>query len=79
MRALFFNGNSYIELNSVRANMVAMPPNYLWSSFHASTLGKIDDLISHHDCYIRMGKTDNERRNCYRALFDHAILEKSLK
>lgn len=75
----FLTVSRYIELNPVRANMVAMPQDYLWSSFHANALGKTDELISHHDCYIRMGKTHDERRNCYRALFEQAISEKILK
>ena len=35
----------YIELNPVRAGMVADPGAYRWSSFRAHAWGRTDDLI----------------------------------
>jgi putative transposase len=38
----------YIELNPVRASMVASPDQYRWSSYHYNALGKKDRLITEH-------------------------------
>ena len=38
----------YIELNPVRAGMVAGPAHYPWSSFRANTQGKASDLLWPH-------------------------------
>ena len=38
----------YIELNPVRASMVARPEDYHWSSYHANGLGLGSRLVSHH-------------------------------
>ncbi len=69
----------YIELNPVRAGMVNKPQDYRWSSYHANGLGKASAFITPHDEYRRLGKTDVERREAYRALFrahvDEALVE----
>lgn len=59
----------YIELNPVRAGMVNHPEDYRWSSYHANALGKVDGLITPHDQYRRLGRTETDRREAYRALF----------
>ena len=59
----------YIELNPVRAGMVMKPQDYRWSSYHANALGKASALISEHEQYRRLGRTDSERREAFRALF----------
>lgn len=69
----------YIELNPVRAAMVMKPQDYRWSSYHANGLGKASTLITPRDEYRRLGKTEVERREAYRALFrahvDEALVE----
>jgi putative transposase len=69
----------YIELNPVRAVMVNKPQDYRWSSYHANGLGKASTFITPHDEYRRLGKTEAERREAYRALFrahvDEALVE----
>ena len=59
----------YIELNPVRAGMVTKPQDYRWSSYHANGLGKASPLLTPHDQYRRLGKTEPERREAYRAMF----------
>jgi putative transposase len=59
----------YIELNPVRAGMVAKPQDYRWSSYHANGQGKGSTLITAHEEYRRLGRTEVERREAYRALF----------
>ena len=69
----------HIELNPVRAAMVIKPQDYRWSSFHANGMGKANAIITPHDQYRRLGETDAERRQAYRALFrahlDEALVE----
>ena len=59
----------YIELNPVRAAMVTKPQDCRWSSFHANGMGKANAIITPHEQYARLGRTDAERRQAYRALF----------
>ena len=59
----------YIELNPVRAGMVVKPQDYRWSSYHANGLGRANALIAPHDEYRRLGQTEGDRREAYRALF----------
>ena len=63
----------YIELNPVRAHMVAHPRKYPWSSFHVNALGRSDDAVTPHDCWIALGQTDDQRRQSYHSLFEQAL------
>ena len=59
----------YIELNPVRADMVAHPRAYRWSSYRINAEGKASGLITPHREYLRLAKDSAERRAAYRALF----------
>ncbi|MCH4565516.1 transposase [Halomonas sp. EGI 63088] len=59
----------YIELNPVRAGMVARPADYEWSSHHANALGRDDPLVQPHAIYTGLGATPDKRRHRYRELF----------
>jgi len=59
----------YIELNPVRAAMVADPSQYRWSSYRANALGASEDRLTPHPLYLELGTSDKERRSAYRALF----------
>ncbi len=59
----------YIELNPVRAGIVAHPDNYPWSSYRAHAHGQPDTLIRDHLLYLALGDTDSTRQEAYRALF----------
>jgi putative transposase len=58
----------YIDLNPVRAAMVADPADYAWSSFRSSALGHYDPLIRAHPCCRALAATSGERCDAYRAL-----------
>lgn len=58
----------YIDLNPVRAAMVANPADYEWSSFRANALGEYDPLVRAHDCYRALASTSRERCDAYRAI-----------
>ena len=59
----------YIELNPVRARMVEHPSDYPWSSFAANAQGESDVLLTNHELYRRLGRSDGERQARYRQLF----------
>jgi len=58
----------YIELNPVRAGMVACPQAYPWSSWHANVGVRESRLVTPHPEYLALGTDDAERQNYYRAL-----------
>lgn len=58
----------YIELNPVRAGMVADPADHAWSSYRANALGRRDDLITPHDSFLAISRDARERRDRYREL-----------
>ncbi|GAB1270016.1 transposase [Aurantivibrio infirmus] len=68
----------YIELNPVRANMVDHASSYPWSSFQANGVGKQINLISPHETYVALGKTDEERRATYVEMFKGRMPEVTL-
>ncbi len=59
----------YIEMNPVRAEMVAHPGDYPWSSYRANGQGNAEGLIVPHELYQSLGRTDGERQSAYRQLF----------
>ena len=69
----------YIELNPVRANMVAHPRDYHWSSYRANGEGKQDRLLSHNAVYMALGKSVDQRKINYRLLFHAHIDNAELK
>ena len=71
--AHFLSCMRYIELNPVRAGMVAHPRAYRWSSHAANAGGVADPLLTEHALYRALGATPAERRHDYRALFRAAL------
>jgi putative transposase len=69
----------YIELNPVRAEMVAHPREYRWSSYKVNAEGKASDLITPHREYLRLAKDAAERRAAYRALFRSELDPETVK
>lgn len=66
----------YIELNPVRAGMVAAPQDYMWSSYRRNALGEGGpnaDWLSSHAEYSRLGRDEADRLRAYQALFAAAI------
>lgn len=68
----------YIELNPVRANIVAHASEYPWSSYQGNALGKPIQLLTPHSLYRRLGKTAEERQTAYRTLFRGRMAERDL-
>lgn len=59
----------YIELNPVRAGMVAHPAQYRWSSYRTNAQGESNALIRPHALYEALGPESISRQNAYRELF----------
>jgi putative transposase len=68
----------YIELNPVRAGMVADPSSYLWSSYQVNALGKTSVLCTPHALLIALGGDLIARQAAYRALFKFHVEGKLL-
>ena len=63
----------YIELNPVRANMVHLPEEYRWSSYLRNAHGDINELITPHRIYKKLGSRMEERLAVYKSLFKNHI------
>ncbi len=69
----------YIELNPVRAGLVAHPGEYRWSSYRSNALGAPDALVQHHELYDRLGRSGAERLEVYRDLFRVPLPDRELE
>lgn len=72
----------YIELNPVRAGMVAHPKDYAWSSYLYNAQGEgglnANWLVRHQE-YTRLGRSATDRQSAYRQLFRAALSANDLK
>lgn len=65
-----FACSRYIEMNPVRAGLVADPAEYRWSSFAHHVGLRPEPLIREHPLVWSLGNTPYERQAAYRRLFD---------
>jgi putative transposase len=70
MKAL---GQRYIELNPVRAGVVAHPAQYRWSSYRANAQGETNALVKSHPLYEELGADPASREAAYRELFRYEL------
>jgi putative transposase len=63
----------YIELNPVRAGIVANPLGYAWSSYAANSGSDRDVLASPHPEYLALASATHSRHEAYRQLFADSI------
>ncbi len=59
----------YIELNPVRAAIVADPVQYRWSSYRCHALGQTNAMLASRAEYLALGTSAQARQDAYRALF----------
>lgn len=69
----------YVELNPVRANMVAAPELYPWSSYGANALGQYDPIVTPHCKYADLGPDPSKRSIVYAGMFDSELSPESLE
>ena len=58
----------YIELNPMRADMVAHPAEYRWSSYRFHGCGEPTDWLVAHPLYLALGSTPALRQITYTAI-----------
>ena len=59
----------YIEENPVHAGLAQSPHAWPWSSYRANALGEDNPLVTPHPHYYSLGRSPEERRAAYAALF----------
>ena len=65
----------YIELNPVRARMVAAPEDYRWSSCRYRLGHAHCEWLDHDPCYLSLGDNEAQRRQRYSEFLRAAIPE----
>ena len=63
----------YIEMNPVRAGMVAHPSEYRWSSYPANAGFMTNPILTIHPVYKRLDKVDEQRHHAYREIFSNSL------
>jgi len=58
----------YVEMNPVRAGLVASPEQYRWSSYRAHAFGGEDLAIVPHAVYDALGSTPERRQEIWRQI-----------
>ena len=66
---------AYIDLNPVRAGIVAKPEQYPWSSYAHNAGLKVDVLIQEHPLYWSLGNTPFAREAAYRDIIEGGIVK----
>jgi len=73
----------YVELNSVRAGLVARPEDWQWSSYNFYAFGKTDSLIEGlidiDAYYLKLGNNSEERQKIYWQNTEGVMKERFLK
>jgi len=71
----------YVELNPVRAGLVARPENWRWSSYNFHAFGKTDPLleglIDADPYYLKLGNTFQERQKKYQEQMEGVVKEEA--
>jgi len=63
----------YIDLNPLRAAIVADPADYQWSSFRHNALGERCDFLTPHPTYLALGADKQSRLASYRRLIKSSL------
>jgi putative transposase len=69
----------YVELNPVRARMVAEPADYRWSSHRANAFGDDDAVVTPHLSFVALAPSAKEQREVYRRSFGQPLPEDTVK
>ncbi|TFW28307.1 transposase [Massilia horti] len=74
----FLTCSRYIELNPVRAQLVASPLDYPWSSYAHHAGGRVDPLVTDHLLYWSLGNTPFQREAAYMDLVQQGLSSEEL-
>jgi putative transposase len=68
----------YMELNPVRAAIVAQPSGFPWSSYAPNATGRPDAVLRPHPDYLALAGSNEQRQAAYRTLFDEVLPPKQI-
>jgi putative transposase len=68
----------YVDLNPVRAAMVAAPQDYEWSSFRSHAAMERTNLVDDHPIFHALGRNSGARGKAYREFVSHGIVDEEL-
>ncbi len=68
----------YVDLNPVRAAIVASPQDYRWSSYRGHAGLTTDPLLDAHDTYTALGDSAEQRADAYRSLVAAGVDDEEL-
>ena len=68
----------YVELNPVRARIVAEPGNYLWSSYQPRISGNSSGRLDEHPCYTVLARSPEVRAKLYEDFLRCAVPKSEL-
>jgi putative transposase len=69
----------YIELNPVRARMVAHPRDYVWSSYRTNAEQAPSVVVTPHSEYLELAADATRRAAAYRGLFESTLDQDALE
>jgi len=76
--AYLFTCMRYVELNPVRAGLVAGPDAYRWSSNSANALGAPNPILVPHPLYVSLGESPAVRQQNWRAICGEVLSAEQL-
>ena len=74
----FATCSRYIELNPVRARMVATPADYAWCSYRLLGLGEPCAFLRPHPIYLALGRDDRTRQARYRKMVAEPLSDEAV-
>src|SRR4051812_34084474 len=74
----WYNCLRYVDLNPLRAHVVAAPEESRWCSYRFHAFGEPCDWLTPHPLYIRLGATAKVRQEAYRAMCQVALTDEEL-
>jgi putative transposase len=69
----------YIELNPVRAGMVALPEDYRWSSFRENVGRRALSIVVPHDSFLALADGPESRRAAYAEIVSSGIADETIE
>ena len=69
----------YVEMNPVRAGIVARPEDYQWSSYAHHGLGTPDRLITDHPLYLALASSSVQRQQAWQRICSQSIASEQME
>jgi len=69
----------YIELNPLRAGMVARPSEYRWSSYGANAAGERSALLTPHAAYLAIAEDAKRRAQMYQDMCNASLDDETVE